>query len=194
MGTIITILGVLAVILVPLILLVIVGIVIYNNLVKLRNRVDNSWAQISTQLQRRYDLIPNLVETVKGYAKHESETLGAITEMRASIRDKVKSDDPKVAAEAAKAMDQAMVSVNAVAEAYPDLKASQNFLSLQEELSTTENKVSFARQAYNDSVNVYNDKVQTVPSNIVARVAGFTTRDFFEIEDEEARRAPQVQF
>ena len=114
--------------------------------------------------------------------------------MRASIRDKVKSDDPKVAAEAAKAMDQAMVSVNAVAEAYPDLKASQNFLSLQEELSTTENKVSFARQAYNDSVNVYNDKVQTVPSNIVARVAGFTTRDFFEVEDEEARRAPQVQF
>lgn len=194
MGTIITILGVLAVILVPLILLIVVGIVIYNNLVKLRNRVDNSWAQISTQLQRRYDLIPNLVETVKGYAKHESETLGAITEMRASIRDKVKSDDPKVAAEAAKAMDQAMVSVNAVAEAYPDLKASQNFLSLQEELSTTENKVSFARQAYNDSVNVYNDKVQTVPSNIVARVAGFTTRDFFEVEDEEARRAPQVQF
>lgn len=174
----------------------IAGIVIgmYNSLVKSRNRVDNAWSQISTQLQRRFDLIPNLVETVKGYAKHESETLAEVTKMRTSIADKVQSDDPKKAAEAAKAMDDAMVSVNAVAEAYPDLKASQNFLNLQEELTSTENKISFARQSYNDSVLSYNNEVQVFPKNIIASVFSFTKREFFEVESEEAKKAPKVEF
>lgn len=175
-------------------LLIIVGIVFYNKLVARRNTVDESFAQIETQLQRRYDLIPNLVATVKQYAKHESSVFESITEARAAAQAASATGTPEGLAEADKLLSKAGMQINAVAEAYPDLKASANFGQLQEELASTENKVAFARQAYNDSVNVYNTTRESFPSNIIAKMFKFTKRDMFEVDAPEARKAVKVDF
>lgn len=164
---------------------------IYNGLVRLRNYVDNAWGQIDVQLKRRHDLIPNLLETVKGYMGHERETLEAITNARASA---MKASGPAEAGQAETALSGALRGLMVNVERYPDLKASTNFLSLQEELSSTENKISFARQAYNDSVTRYNTKIQSIPANLVAGPAGFSTRELFELTDEAERAVPKVSF
>ena len=163
----------------------------YNSLVRLRNQVKNAWAQIDVQLKRRHDLIPNLVETAKGYMKHERETLEAITNARSHA---VEAEGVANQAKAEGELNHAISKFMLVVENYPDLKASQNFLSLQEELSSTENKVSFSRQFYNDQVLVLNTKVESVPTNIIAGMFGFKQAEFFEIEDSEERKAPKVQF
>ena len=165
---------------------------IYNGLVRLRNRVKNSWSQIDVQLKRRYELIPNLVETVKGYASHERETLEAVIAARQQAINV--SDSVVEQAKAENMLSQTLRSLFAVAEAYPDLKANQNFLALQEELMSTENKISFARQHYNDSVMTYNNKTEMFPSNIVAGSFNFEAAEFFEISGEEEREAPKVSF
>ena len=165
----------------------------YNGLVGLRNQVKNSWAQIDVQLKRRYDLIPNLVETVKGYMKHERETLEAVTNARNLAQQGVSAG----AAERGKlegGLTAALSRLLAVAENYPDLKANQNFLALQEELTSTENKISFSRQYYNDSVLKFNNKIQMFPSNIVAGMFGFKVGEFFEVTEAEQREAPKVSF
>ena len=166
---------------------------IYNGLVGARNQVKNAWAQIDVQLKRRHDLIPNLVETVKGYMQHERGTLEAVTSARTTA---IKAADSGVAAQAKAEgeLSQALGRLLAVAESYPDLKASQNFLALQEELTSTENKISFSRQFYNDSVLQYNNKTQMFPSNIVASMAGFKAGEFFEVTDTVEREAPKVSF
>jgi LemA protein len=163
----------------------------YNSLVQLRNRVKNAWSQIDVQLKRRHDLIPNLVETAKGYMSHERETLTAITEARAkamgagSVHDKSTAETQLSAA-----VSKFMLTV----ENYPDLKANQNFLSLQEELTATENKIAFARQAYNDAVLFYNNKIEMFPSNVIAGMFNFRPEENFEIEEPAQREAPKVQF
>ncbi len=162
----------------------------YNALVRLRNQVDNAWAQIDVQLKRRHDLIPNLIETAKGYMTHERETLEAIVEARS------KAMGAQTVGEKSKTegfLSEAMSKFFLVVENYPDLKANQNFLALQEELTSTENKIAFARQAYNDQILSFNNKTEMFPSNIVAGMFNFTKREFFEIEAEE-REAPKVQF
>lgn len=166
---------------------------IYNGLVGARNQVKNAWAQIDVQLKRRHDLIPNLVETVKGYMQHERGTLEAVTNARTTA---IKSADSGVAAQARAEgeLSQALGRLLAVAENYPDLKASQNFLALQEELTSTENKISFSRQFYNDSVLQFNNKTQMFPSNIVASMGGFKAGEFFEVTDTAEREAPRVSF
>jgi len=174
-----------------LILLVLFVIGIYNALIRLRNQVDNAWSQIDVQLKRRHDLIPNLVETAKGYMKHERETFEAITEARSrAMGAKNVSEAGKAEGQLADALSKFML----VVENYPDLKANQNFLALQEELTSTENKIAFARQSYNDQVLFYNNKIQMFPSNIVAGSFGFTKRDFFEVETPAEREAPKVSF
>ena len=155
------------------------GIGIYNRLVTLRNRVDNAWSQIDVQLRRRYDLIPNLVETVKGYAAHERETLEAVVAARGAA---MSAQTVAEHSQAENILSGTLKSLFALAEAYPDLKANQNFLMLQEELSGTESKIAYARQFYNDSVMSYNTATQTVPSSIVAGMFGFKQREYFEIE------------
>jgi len=166
---------------------------IYNGLVGARNQVKNAWAQIDVQLKRRHDLIPNLVETVKGYMQHERGTLEAVTNARTTA---IKAADSGVAAQAKAEgeLSQALGRLLAVAESYPDLKASQNFLALQEELTSTENKISFSRQFYNDSVLQFNNKTQMFPSNIVASMGGFKAGEFFEVTDTAEREAPKVSF
>ena len=182
-GTIIVI-GVIA-------LVVIILIGMYNSLVRLRNQVKNAWSQIDVQLKRRHDLIPNLVETAKGYMKHERETLEGITNARSramsagSVGDKAKAEGE---------LNGAMSKFFLVVENYPDLKANQNFLALQEELTSTENKIAFSRQAYNDQVLFYNNKIQMFPSNMVAGMFSFKQSEFFEIEDKDERKAPKVDF
>ncbi|MGA2138922.1 MAG: LemA family protein [Verrucomicrobiia bacterium] len=172
-----------------LVLLWIVGA--YNGLIRLRNQLENAWAQIDVQLKRRHDLIPNLVETVKGYAKHESGTFEKVTQAR-NMAINAKSVGDR--AEAENVLTGALKSLFAVAEAYPDLKANQNFLALQEELTSTENKISFSRQFYNDSVMTYNTHIQVFPTNLIATMFNFGHRDFFEVKAEEEREAPKVQF
>jgi LemA protein len=172
------------------IVLVIIAVVLYNNLVSLRNRVDNAWSQIDVQLQRRNDLIPNLVETVKGYAAHERETFEAVVNARNASQS---ASSPHEQAEADNMLTGALRQLFAVAEAYPDLKANQNFLQLQEELTATEDKVSYARQFYNDTVNKFNTGIQKFPAVLIAGPAGFTEREFYEAE-EGARAVPQVSF
>ena len=172
-------------------ILVVWVIGVYNSLVGLRNMVKNAWAQIDVQLKRRHDLIPNLVETVKGYAKHESGTLEAVIAARnqavkaTSIEDSIKAEQQ---------LGGALGRLMVVMEAYPDLKANSNFLSLQEELNSTENKISFARQYYNDEVMKYNTRLESFPANLVAGPFQFKPATFFEVANEKEREAPQVKF
>jgi len=158
------------------------GVYLYNRLVVLRTRVDNGWSQIDVQLRRRYDLIPNLVETVKGYAAHEREIFEHVTEARAGA---MAADGVGPQAQAEDAVTGVLRQLIAVAENYPDLKADQNFLALQEELTGTESKIAYARQFYNDQVMKLNTLVDSFPSNLVANAFGFTTREFFTIDDPE---------
>ena len=163
----------------------------YNSLVQLRNRVKNAWSQIDVQLKRRHDLIPNLVETAKGYMAHERETLTAITEARSRAMGAGTVAEKGVAeTQLTQALSRFLVSV----ENYPDLKANQNFLALQEELTSTENKIAFARQSYTDAVNFYNNKIEMFPSNVVAGMFNFRPETFFEIEEPAQREAPKVSF
>lgn len=166
-------------------------VVVYNGLVVLKNRVKNAWAQIDVQLKRRCDLIPNLIETVKGYAAHESATLENVVKARQQAINV--GDNVKNRAEAENALSGTLKSLFAVAENYPDLKANQNFMQLQEELTSTENKISFARQFYNDAVMAYNNKKEMFPTNIIAGVFNFENRDFFEIAEAE-KAVPKVSF
>jgi LemA protein len=173
-----------------LVLLVLYVIVSYNSLVRVRNRTDDSWSQIDVQLRRRYDLIPNLVETVKGYAAHERQTFEAVTLARTQG---MNAQGVAEQAQAENMITGALKSLFAVAEAYPELKANQNFLALQEELTATEGRISYARQFYNDTVLKLNTKVQTFPTNILAGMFGFKTREYFEADDT-SRGPVTVQF
>ncbi len=163
----------------------------YNSLVRLRNQVKNAWSQIDVQLKRRHDLIPNLIETVKGYMTHEKETLENITKARAGA---MSANTVAEKAKAESTLGSALGKFNLVVENYPDLKANQNFLALQEELTSTENKISFARQSYNDQVLFYNNKIEVFPSNIIAGMFHFVKEEFFEVKDETEREAPKVSF
>ncbi len=165
---------------------------IFNGLVRSRNQVKNAWAQIDVQLKRRHDLIPNLIETVKGYMKYERETLEAITKARTQAQ-QATSAAPGERAKVEGVLDTTLNRLLAVAERYPDLKASQNFLSLQEELASTENKISFSRQFYNDAVMQYNNQTQMFPSNVVAGMAGFKQSEFFEVTVPEEKEVPKVK-
>jgi LemA protein len=179
------------IILIALVVLVLLYVIVtYNGLVRLRNRIQNAWAQIDVQLRRRYDLIPNLVETVKGYAAHEKGTFEAVTKARANA---INAQGPVDQARAEDMITGALKSLFAVSEAYPDLKANQNFLSLQEELSGTEGRISYARQYYNDAVLRMNTKIQSFPSNILAGMFGFKEHEYFEADDT-SRGPVSVQF
>ena len=178
-----------AIIILVVIVIAIIGM--YNNLVQLKIKVDNAWSQIDVQLQRRFDLIPNFVETVKGYMTHENETFEKIADLRTSwantnsISEKAKLDGE---------LSTALKTIMAVSESYPDLKANQNFADLSEELRNTENKISFARQFYNDTVTMYNRKLEVFPSNIIAGLFHFKARDLFNAESDEARKNIKVDF
>ena len=175
-----------------IIVLVVVGggIALYNGLVKQRNNIEGAWAQIDVQLKRRYDLIPNLVNTVKGYASHEQETLDAVISARNVGMSAEGAHDQ---AEAENVLTGALKSVFALSEAYPDLKANQNFLNLQEELSGTEGRIAYARQFYNDAVRTYNTRIETFPGNLVAGTFNFEAREYFEV-DGDARGPVNVEF
>jgi LemA protein len=164
---------------------------LYNRFVRLRNRVDNSWAQVEVQLKRRWDLIPNLVETVKGYAAHEQETFQNVTEARARAQ---QARTPAETAQAEGILGAALGRLLAVAEAYPELQADENFRQLQTELAETENRVAVSRQVYNDAVLTYNNAVQTFPGVALAGPFGFSIREFFDVEEEAQREAPVVDF
>ena len=184
--------GVIALIVV-VVLVVLLGLylmVTYNGLVSLRNRIENAWAQIDVQLKRRYDLIPNLVETVKGYASHERETLDAVITARNAG---MNAGTPHEQAEAENQITGALKSIFALSEAYPDLKANQNFSQLQEELTGTEGRIAYARQFYNDTVYRYNTKIQSFPANMLANSFRFREREYFQADDE-SRGPTQVQF
>jgi len=181
-------------VLVVIALIVVVGLLLvalYNRLVQQRNRVDNAWAQVEVQLKRRWDLIPNLVESVKGYAAHERGTFEAVTQARANAQ---KASNPAEAAQAEGILGAALGRLFAVAEAYPELQADENFRQLQTELSETENRVAVSRQVYNDTVLTFNNTVQTFPGLVLAGPFGFSIREFFEVEDEAQRDAPVVAF
>jgi LemA protein len=179
------------ILLVAIVLLAIFAISIYNSLVGLRNQVKNAWSQIDVQLKRRHDLIPNLIETVKGYMNHERATLENITNARSQA---VSAQGVSEKAKAEAQLTEAIGKFNLVVENYPDLKANQNFLALQEELTSTENKISFSRQNYNDQVLFFNNKIQMFPSNIVANMFSFKEEVFFEVEDKAERAVPKVSF
>ena len=172
------------------VLLVIVVAAMYNGLVRDRNRVDNAWSQVDVQLKRRYDLIPNLVETVKGYATHEQQTFERVTQARSAAQ---AAESPGEQAEAENFLTSALRQLFAVAEDYPELRASENFQGLQEQLSETEDRIAVSRQIYNDTVLTYNNKVQQVPTNIVASLFGFEEREFFDAGDG-AEEVPSVEF
>jgi LemA protein len=174
-----------------LVLLVLYAIFSYNRLIQLRNRIDAAWSQIDVQLRRRYDLIPNLVETVKGYAAHERETLEAVTKARQQA---VQAQGIEEQAQAENMLTQALRQLFAVAEAYPDLKANQNFLALQEELTGTEGRIAFARQFYNEQVLSYDNLTEQFPTNIIASAFSFTPKPYFETEDEVSRQPVRVDF
>lgn len=179
------------VILAILALAAILLVVLYNRFVRLRNRVDNAWAQIEVQLKRRWDLIPNLVETVKGYAAHERETFESVTQARAAAQE---AKSPAEAAQAEGLLGQALGRLFAVAEAYPELQADENFRQLQSELAETENRIAISRQVYNDTVLTFNNAIQTVPGVFFAGFFGFDKREFFDVEDDAQREPPQVSF
>jgi LemA protein len=166
-------------------------VLLYNRFVRLRNRVDNAWAQIEVQLKRRWDLIPNLVEAVKGYAAHERETFENVTQARAAAQ---QAQTPAESAQAEGLLGQALGRLLAVAEDYPELQADENFRQLQEELAETENRIAVSRQVYNDTVLTYNNAIQTVPAVFFAGFFGFTNREFFDVEDDAQREPPQVSF
>ena len=174
-----------------IVVIIVLFVLIYNSLVISRQGVKNAWSQIDVQLQRRFDLIPNLVESVKGYMAHEEETLTKVTELRTSwasaqsVGDKAKLDTE---------LTGALNKLIAVAESYPDLKANQNFSELQEELRNTENKISYARQAYNDAATRYNTKLQTIPTNIIAGMFNFTAEELFKVDSEEVKQNVKVDF
>lgn len=180
------------VIAIAILLIIVFSLVgMYNGLIRLRNQVKNAWSQIDVQLKRRHDLIPNLVETAKGYMKHEQDTLMGITEARSkamgagSVGDKAKAEST---------LSGAMSKFFLVVENYPDLKANANFLAVQEELTSTENKIAFARQSYNDQVLFFNNKIQMFPSNVIAGMFNFKENEFFEIENEAEKAVPKVDF
>jgi len=178
-----------------LVLLVVLGFLViapYNGLVRGRNEVKSAWSSIDVQLKRRYDLIPNLIETVKGYAGHERQTLEAVVQARQQAVNFTGGVEQRAQVE--NVLTSALRSLFAVAEAYPDLKANQNFLALQEELSNTENKIGFSRQYYNDAAMRYKNRVEMFPSNIVASIFGFQAEPFFQMEAAAERAAPQVKF
>jgi LemA protein len=183
--------GALVLLLIIIAAIAIMAIGMYNSLITLRNRCDNAWSQVDVQLRRRYDLIPNLVETVKGYAKHESGVFERVTQARTAA---VNAQTVKEQGQAENVLTGALKSLFAVAEAYPDLKANQNFLMLQEELAGTESKVAYARQFYNDVVMKFNMRQQVFPSNILANMFGFKLRDYFQIEEEVAKGPVKVSF
>jgi len=176
---------------VVVLLLLLVGV--YNGLVRARNQTKNAWAQIDVQLKRRHDLIPNLVETVKGYKNFERETLEAVTNAR-NLAQKAVGTGVGAQAKAEGELSGALSRLLAVVENYPDLKANKNFLALQEELTSTENKISFSRQFYNDSVLGYNNKIQMFPSNVVAGMTGFKAGEFFQVTVAEEKEVPKVSF
>jgi len=171
--------------------LFLIAVGMYNGLIQLRNRCDNAWAQVDVQLRRRYDLIPNLVETVKGYAKHEREVFQNVTEARARA---INASTVKDQSAAENQLAGALKTLFAVAENYPDLKANQNFLMLQEELAGTEGKIAYARQFYNDQVMRFNQKQQIFPSNIIANIFGFKEKDYFVLEEPAAKEPVKVTF
>jgi LemA protein len=181
----------LIIIIVVVVLLILFFIVQYNGLVRLRNRIDNAWSQIDVQLKRRHDLIPNLIETVKGYAAHEQGTFEKVVAARNAA---VSAQGPQEAAAAENVLTGALRQVFALAEAYPDLKANQNFLALQEELTSTEDRISYSRQFYNDSVLKYDNKLETFPSNTIAGMFNFKPREYFKTDDPTDREVPKVQF
>ena len=181
---------VLIAVIVIVVVLVVAAIALYNNLVKLRNMVDNAWAQIDVQLQRRLDLIPNLVETVKGYASHERGTLDEVTEARAAVAN---AGTPAGKMEADNMLTGALKSLFAVAEAYPDLKANQNFLELQAQLEGTENRIAVARTRFNDATRQYNVTIRRFPANLIAGMFGFDQKAYFAAE-EGAQTVPEVKF
>jgi LemA protein len=166
-------------------------VTLYNRFVRLRNRVDNAWAQIEVQLKRRWDLIPNLVETVKGYAAHERETFQNVTEARVAAQ---QAQTPAESAQAEGLLGQALGRLFAVAEAYPQLQADENFRQLQSELAETENRIAISRQIYNDTVLTLNNAIQTVPGVFIAGPFGFTKREFFDVDEDAQREPPQVSF
>lgn len=184
----------LVIFLVVVVILALSFFALYNKLVGLRNIVLNSWSQIDVQLKRRFDLIPNLVETAKGYMKHENETFVKVTEARAAAMSAINKGNVREVGAAAANLDASLAKMLMTFENYPELKANQNFMSLQEELSSTENKIAFARQAYNDSVMSYNNAVEMFPTNIIASMCSFKQSDFFEIEKKEEKEAPKVTF
>lgn len=179
------------IILAIVVVLILIVISLYNNLVRLRQKVRNAWSQIDVQLQRRFDLIPNLVDTVKGYMNHEEGTLTKIAELRtswanaSSVAEKAELDNQ---------LSGALKTIMAVSESYPDLKANTNFSELQEELQNTENKLSFSRQFYNDTVTMYNTKLEVIPSNIIASMFHFEPAELFKVDSDEARKNVKVDF
>ena len=179
------------IIIVIVVILVIAVIGMYNGLVTSRNKVRNAWSQIDVQLQRRFDLIPNLVDSVKGYMKHEEEVLTKVTELRTAWAGATSVDEK---ANLDNQLTGALKTIMAVSENYPDLKANQNFSELQEELRNTENKISYSRQFYNDSVSIYNMAISVFPANIIASMFGFKARTLFEVDTAEARKNVKVDF
>ena len=182
--------AVLVILLIIIVLVVVFAVLNYNGLIRLKNRIEAAWAQIDVQLKRRHDLIPNLVETVKGYASHEKETLEAVINARNRA---MSATSPQAAAQGENQITQALGKLFALSEAYPDLKANQNFAQLQEELTSTEDKIAYARQFYNDSVFKYNAKIQSFPAMLFAGPMGFKAREYFEADDD-SRGPVQVKF
>jgi len=175
--------GVVVIVIVAVVVVILVmAIAVYNRLVRVRNAVDNSWAHIDVQLNRRHDLVPNLVATVQGYATHEQSTLAAVTQARTAAASAL---EPAERAQAENALTGTLKSLFAVAEAYPDLKANQNFLQLQDQLADAENRIAYSRQAYNDAIMTYNNAIQTFPADIVAGLTGFKAREPFHMDEDD---------
>ncbi len=173
-----------------IVLLVLYVVLTYNRFISLRNRADNAWSQIDVQLKRRFDLIPNLIETVKGYMKHEKETLKDVTAARTEF---MKATGPAGKARAENMLEGALKTIFAVAESYPNLRANENFMHLQEELSGTENKIAYSRQFYNDNVQDFNTKLESFPSNVIGKMFNFVNKEFFEAAESE-REVVKVKF
>jgi len=179
------------IIIVPVAVIILWFVVTYNRLISLRTRIDNAWSQIDVQLKRRYDLIPNLIETVKGYAKHEKSVFEEVTKARTAWS---KAKDMKTMAKADNMLSGALKSLFAVAENYPTLKANENFMQLQEELKSTEDKIAYSRQFYNDNVMNFNQSIMSVPTNIIANWFKFTVREYFKTESAEEKKPVKVKF